>query len=93
MSTEDESKVIINGWKKSGISNPVMNGSSSLPSLDPFETIAPLPQLDGERSETIYPWNVLQDFVNVREVDDDSDWGDNDVDFERNAFDFIIDDE
>ena len=93
MSTEDGSKVIINGWKKSGISDAVTNGSSSLPSLDPFQTIAPLPQLDGEPSETIYPSNVSQDFVNVREDDDDSDWGDNDVDFERNAFDFIIDDE
>ena len=93
MSTEDGSKVIINSWKKSGISDAFTNGSSSLPSLDPFQTIAPLPQLDGEPSETIYPSNVSQDFVNVREDDDDSDWGDNDVDFERNAFDFIIDDE
>ena len=81
MSTEDGSKVIINGWKKSGISDAVTNGSSSLPSLDPFQTIALLPQLDGEPSETIYPSNVSQDFVNVREDNDDSDWGDNDVDF------------
>ena len=93
MSTEDGSKVIINSWKISGISDAVTNGSSSLLSLDPFQTIAPLPQLDGEPSETIYPSNVSQDFVNVREDDDDSDWGDNDVDFERNAFDFIIDDQ
>ena len=93
ISTEDGSKVIINGWKKSGISDAVMNGSSSLPSLDPFQTISPLPQLDGEPSVAINPSNVSQDFVNVREDDDDSDWGDNDVDFERNAFDFIIDDE
>ena len=93
MSTEDGSKVIINDWKKSGISDAVTNGSSSLSSLDPFQTIAPLPQLDGEPSETIYPSNVSQDFANVREDDDDSDWGDNDVNFERNVFDFIIDDE
>ena len=93
MSTEDGSKVIINGWKKSGISDAVTNVSSSLSSLDPFQTIAKLPQLDGEPSETIYSSNVSQDFVNVREDDDDSDWGYNDVDFERNAFDFIIDDE
>ena len=53
--------------------------------MDPFQTIAPLPQLDGEPCETIYPSNVSQDFVNVHEDDDDSDWGDNDVDFERNA--------
>ena len=93
MSIEDGSKVIINVWKKSGISDAVTNGSSSLPPLDPFQTIAPLPQLDGEPSETIYPLNVSQDFVNVREDNDGSDWCDNDVDFERNAFDFIIDDE
>ena len=66
-------------------------GSSSLPSLDPFQTIAPLTELP-EPNETIYPTNVSQDFVNLREDDDDSDWGE-DVDFERNAFDFIIDDE
>ena len=64
-----------------------------LPSLDPFQIIGQLPQLDGEPSETIYPSDVLQDFINTREDDDDSDWGDNDVDFERNAFYFIIDDE
>ena len=93
MSPEDGSKVIINGWKKSGISDAVANGSSSLPSLDQFQTIAPLPQLDGEPSETIYPSNVLQDFVNICKDGDDSDWGDNDVDFERNVFDFIIDNE
>ena len=79
--------------KESGISDAVTNGSSSLPSLDPFQTIAPLLQLDGEPSETIYPSNVSQNFVNVREDDDDdSDWGDNNADFEINAFDFIIDD-
>ena len=93
MSTEDAFKVIINSWKKSGISNAVTNGSSSLLSLDPFQTIVPLPQLDSEPSEAIYPSNVSQDFVNVCEDDNDSYWGDNDVDFERNAFDFIIDDE
>ena len=58
-----------------------------------YHIIAQLPQLDGEPNETIYPSDVLQDFINTREDDDDSDWGDNDVDFERNAFDFIIDDE
>ena len=75
------------------ISDAVTNGCSSLPSLDPFQTIALLPQLAGEPSETIYPLNISQDFVNIREDDDESDWGDSDVDFETNAFDFIIDDE
>ena len=93
MSTEDGSKVIINGWKKSGISNAVTEGSSSLPSLDPFQNIAPLPQLYGETNETICPTNVSEDFVNLRDDDDDSDWGYEESDFEKNAFDFIIDDE
>ena len=43
MSTDEGSKVIINGWKKSGISDAVTGGSSSLHSLDPFQDIAPLP--------------------------------------------------
>ena len=64
-----------------------------MPSLDPFQTIALLPQLASEPSETIYPLNISQDFVNIREDDDESDWGDSDVDFETDAFDFIIDDE
>ena len=93
MSTEDGSNVIINAWKKQGISDAVKNGCSSLSSLDPFQTIAPLSQLDGEPSKTIYPSNVSQYFVNVRKDNDDSDWVDNDFDFERNAFDFIIDSE
>ena len=42
--------------------------------------------------------DVLNDFVNVVENDEDdeeSEWedGEDDIEFERNAFDFIIDDE
>ena len=44
MSTDEGSKVILNGWKESGVSDAVMGGSSSLPSLDSFQDIAPLPQ-------------------------------------------------
>ena len=93
MSTDEGSKIIINGWKKSGISDAVTGGSSSLPSLDPFQDIAPLPQ-SLEVHETIIPANITDDFINLRLIDDDddSDWGYEEDEFERNAFDFIIDD-
>ena len=94
MSTDEGSKVIINNWKKSGISDAVMGGSSPLPSLDPFQDIAPLPQ-SLEVHETIILANITDDFINVRLIDDgnDSDWGYEEDEFERNAIDFIIDDE
>ena len=94
MSTDEGSKVIINGWKKSDISDAVTGGSSSLPSLDPFQDIAPLPQ-SLEVHETIIPANITDDFISLRliDADDDSDWGYVEDEFERNAFDFIIDDE
>ena len=94
MSKDEGSKVIINGWKKSGISDAVTGGSSSLPLLDPFPDIAPLPQ-SLEVHETIIPANITDDFINLRLIDDDddSDWGYEEDEFERNAFDFIIDDE
>ena len=40
--SEEGSKIIINGWKRSGIYDAVKNGGSSLPSIDPFNEIAPL---------------------------------------------------
>jgi len=95
MSTNEGSKVIINGWKKSGISDAVTAGSSSLPSLDPFREIDALPQSQSLDVDTTIPANVSDDFINRRPNDDgdDSDWGyENIDDFDRNAFDFIIDD-
>ena len=95
MSADDEGyNVIINGWKKSGISDAVTGGSSSLPSLNPFQDIAPLPQ-SLEVHETIIPANITDDFVNLRLIDDDddSDWGYEEDEFERNTFDFFIDNE
>ena len=94
MSTDEGSKVIINGWKKSGISDAVTRGSSSLPSLDPFQDIVPLPQ-SLEVHETSIPANITDNFINLHLIDDDndSDWGYEEDEFERNAFAFIIDDE
>ena len=42
ITSEKGSKIIINGWKRSGIYDAVKNGSSVLPSIDPFNEIAPL---------------------------------------------------
>ena len=41
MSTEDGSKVLINGWKRSGFIDAVTNRSAALPSIYPFQNIAP----------------------------------------------------
>ena len=96
MLTEDGSKVSINGWKRSGIFDAVTDGSSSLPSIDPFQDMAPLPSTSDGDNENVYPIEVTEDFVNLRLAtdDDDSDWGnEEDDEFDRNAFDFIVDDE
>ena len=95
MSTEDSSKVVINGWKRSGIVNVVTNGSAALPSIDPFQNIAPLLPSTSDvcESETICSTEVTEDFVNLHLADNenDSDWQYEDDDFNRNVFDFIID--
>ena len=80
--------------EKSGISDAVTGGSSSFPSLDPFQDIAPLPQ-SFEVHETIIPANITDDFINLCLIDDDddSDWEYEEDEFDRNTFDFIIDDE
>ena len=42
ITSEEGSELIINDWKRSGIYDAVKNGSSSLPSIDPFNEIDPL---------------------------------------------------
>lgn len=95
MSTKDGIEVIINGWKRSGIFEAVTKGSTSLPSIDPFQEIAPLPEGEYADADITYPIEVNEDFSNSRddEDSDDSDWGFNEDDFDRNAFDFIVDDD
>ena len=95
MSTEDGSKVSTAG-ERSGIFDDVTDGSSALPSIDPFQDIAPLPSTNDGDNEIVYPIEVMEYFVNLRLAtdDDDSDWGnEEDDEFDRNAFDFIVDDE
>ena len=97
MLTEDGSKVVINGWKRSGIVDGVTNGSAALPSIDHFQNIAPLLPSTGDfcESETIRPTEVTEDFVNLHlaDNDDNSDWEYKDDDFNRNTLDLTIDDD
>ena len=100
ITSEKGSEIIVNGWKRSGIYDAVKNGSSSLPSIEPFYEIAPLvvTEKSNETDITINQSSSLtESFVNDRydEESDCSDWeNENDIDFERSAFDtFIIDDE
>ena len=79
ITSEKGSEIIINGWKRSGIYNAVKNGSSSLPSIDPFNKIAPLvaTEKSNESDVTINQSSSLtESFVNDRydEESDCSDW-------------------
>lgn len=44
ITSSDGHKVILNGWKASGIYDAVRMGSASLDSHDPFQDISPLPE-------------------------------------------------
>lgn len=94
MSTTEGNAVVVNGWKRSGILDAVTNDSASLPSIDPFQEIAPLPETESRNNDSILPLKTNQDFINTHHEDnsDDSDWGFDKDDFDRNAFDFIFDD-
>ena len=98
MTSESGSTVIVNGWKASGIYDGLKMGSSNLPSIDPFQDISPLLE-SNDLESGLQAINITEEmrehFVNVaNDEEDDSEWEDeNDVDFNRNAFDIIIDDE
>ena len=96
ITSEAGSKIIINGWKASGIYDVIKMGESALPSIDPFSDIAPLTDENISDVQVILPTlDLMENFVNEHHEDDEnSEWEDeNEIDFERNAFDFIIDDE
>ena len=98
MTSESGATVILNGWKASGIYDALKMGSSNLPSIDLFHDILPLLESnDGESSlQTITITDEMREhFVNeADEEEDNSEWEDeNDVDFNRNTFDILIDDE
>ena len=98
MISESGSTVIVNAWKASGIYDGLKMGSSNLPSIYPFQDISPL--LDSNDLESgLQAINITEEmrehFFNVaNDEEDDSEWEDeNDVRFNRNAFDIIIDNE
>ena len=96
ITSEGGSKIIINGWKASGIYDVIKMGESALPSIHPFSDIAPLADENISDVQVILPTlDLMENFVNEHHEDDEnSEWADeNEIDFERNAFDFIIDDE
>ena len=94
MSTNNGSKVIINGWKSFAIFEAVTDGSSAFPSIDLFQDIATLPSTNDEGKEIVHPIKVNEDAVNIcLVIDDGSDWGNGENDeFDRNAFELIADD-
>ena len=98
MTAETGSKVIINGWKASSIYDVLKMGSSSLPSIDPFHDISPLVEAD-DGAERPLTEEMRYHFVNEIEVNNDDEneeeeWKhEDDIDFNRNAFDFMFDDE
>lgn len=55
MSTNNGSKVIINGWKSFAIFEAVTDGSSAFPSIDLFQDIATLPSTNDEGKEIVHP--------------------------------------
>ena len=97
VTSEKGSEIIINGWERSGIYDAVKNDSSPLPSIDPFNKIAPLAvtEKSNETDVTINQSSSLTESFRYDEESDCLDWeNENDIDFERSAFDtFIIDDE
>ena len=107
ITSETGAEIILNGWKATGIYDALKMGAAVLPSLDPFQDISPLPgnndddDTSGISNIVNVPVEVKEGFVNPI-VDDDEDndefyvreeEDDDDVEFRRNAFDVIIDDE
>ena len=95
--TEEVIHIILNGWKASGILGSVQDGSAGLPPIDPFQDLCPLPSSPHvANSDLEMPGSeIIGDFINEQDENDseDSDWEGDNSNFDRNAFDFIIDDE
>ena len=108
ITSETGAEIILNGWKAAGIYDTLKMGAAALPSLDPSQDISPLPGNDDD-DDTRGISDIFNIPVEVKGfvspiVDDDDDEDndefyireeedDDDVEFRRNAFDVIIDDE
>ena len=103
ITSENDSYVIINGWKAAGIYDATKAGSFGLQLIDPFEDISPL-ATEHDESESFLPATIDQltdelreNFVNVPFDKENSEWeqsdNDDNVDSESNIFDDkIVDD-
>jgi len=101
ITSEAGTDIIIKGWKSAGIYDAIKTGKANLPSIDPFNEIAPLAATSNEISNEnlvtisgdLRNGYVNETVENESEEDEcDTEWG-LEGDFERNAFDFVIDDE
>ena len=104
ITSSDGREIILNGWKASGIYDAVHMGYDALESLDPFQDISPLPEANSGDTRPItdiihVPAPLKEGFINPR-ADDEFEEGEeyvreeeDEIDFSRNAFDIIIDDE
>ena len=76
ITSEDDSKVIINGWKRSGIYEAVKGGSPLLPSIDPFDKLIPLADDNGKSNYVDVTLNdcesLTEKFVNDGFDDEES---------------------
>ena len=79
------------------IHGAVQDGSAGLLPIDPFQDFSPLSSFPHVANSDLEMAGseMLGDFVNEQDEnnDEDSDWEDDNSDFDRNAFDFTIDDE
>lgn len=100
--TSPEGKdIILKGWEKAGITNAVAKGINGLESLDPFDSIDPLADLQEpvDHSDRVLDPNEQNYFVNDREeIEDDNEsdeeWIEEETGDEmRNIFDILEDDE
>ena len=99
ITSEDVSKVIINGWKRSGIYDAVKGSSPLSPSIDPFDKLIPLADDNGKSNYVDVTLNdfesLTEKFVNDRFDEEESEWqNDSEIEFVRSASDaFVIDEE
>ena len=99
ITSEAGTDVIVKGWKVAGIYDAIKMGKSNLPSIDPFNEIAPLAVPSNETDNLVeIPEDFRESYVNELNEDDENDEDDAECgleedEFERNAFDFIINDE